>query len=43
MFQITFPLDIWYSLLFNPVTDVELQQTIALFSWIWSEMKMDQY
>jgi hypothetical protein len=36
LFKITFPLDIWYSLLFNPVTDVKLQQTNALFSWIWS-------
>lgn len=25
-FRITFPLVIWYSLLFNPVTDVELHE-----------------
>jgi hypothetical protein len=36
LFKITFPLDIWYSLLFNPVTDVKLQQTTSLLSWIWS-------
>jgi hypothetical protein len=30
-------------LLFNPVADVELQQTNAVFSWIWSEIKMDHY
>jgi hypothetical protein len=29
VFQVTFPLVIWYSLLFNPVTEVELHKTIA--------------
>jgi hypothetical protein len=45
--QITFPLVIWYSLLFNPVTEVELRekhcmiQLAAGFSrkWIVTEMK----